>query len=110
MVNLWYPYQIVDDVYRASRPDNLPDLIDLRSVPGSPRLGLWWTLWLGGLLTNWIARVIQSDPLVVESWRSLAIVSTIGTALSIGAAAMIVLIMRQISQWQATPPLAPPVS
>jgi hypothetical protein len=111
VVNFWFPYQIVDDVYRASRPDNLPDLMDLRSVPGSPRIGTWWTLWLGSLLANRIAvQVVRGDRVDVESWRSLAIISTVGTALSIGAAAMMVLIMRQISQWQDTPALAPPVS
>jgi Domain of unknown function (DUF4328) len=100
VVSFWFPFMIIDDVYRASRPSNPPDLADLRMVPGSRVIGFWWALWLAGLVVSQVsARILLRDDVDVESFRSFAIASTIASALSIGAAVLIIMIMRQISGW-----------
>lgn len=100
VVNLWFPYMIVDDVYRASRPTNPPDLADLRFVPGSRLLGLWWTLWLGTLVLGRIASTIWENAQTVESLRTVGIVEVIESAAALGAAVTIIMVMRQINTWQ----------
>jgi hypothetical protein len=100
VVNLWFPFMVVDDVYRASRPTNTPDLYDLRSVPGSRLLGLWWTLWLGGLLLDWIALTTWENGQTVESLRTAGVMETLASATALGAAVTVIMIVRQINIWQ----------
>jgi Domain of unknown function (DUF4328) len=95
VVNLWFPYQIVADIYRASRPDNPRDLADLRTVPGSPLLPVWWILWLVG---NILAIVVAYDTdLSDDTARLLLIINALAM---LGAGALLILIMRKISEWQ----------
>lgn len=84
IVNLWFPFMIVDDIYRASRPETPRDLDDLRSVPGSRLLGWWWALWLAAWFVDRILVRMYRDPITVDSLRSAAIVETIGSGLMIG--------------------------
>ncbi|HEX6360754.1 DUF4328 domain-containing protein [Actinophytocola sp.] len=100
VVNLWFPFMIVDDVYRASRPTNVPDLFDLRSVPWSRWLGLWWALWLGGLALDWIDFYVWHYVEGVESLRTAGIVEAIESVLTVGAAVALAMIVRQIGGWQ----------
>jgi uncharacterized protein DUF4328 len=100
VVNLWFPFMIVDDAYRASRPTNVPDLADLRSVPGNRTLGLWWTFWLTGALLDRIAVSIWDNATNVDSLQTAAITETIGSVISVGAAVTVILIIRQITTWQ----------
>jgi hypothetical protein len=101
VVNLWFPYQVVDDVERASRPDNHPDLADLRSMPGSTRVGVWWALWLAGLVINRFAWTVLRGTITLEAIRTAAIAYTLSTMLLVGAAGLMVMIMRRISAWQS---------
>jgi hypothetical protein len=100
VVNLWFPYMIVDDVYRASRPTNHPDLMDLRSVQGSGILSLWWTFWLSGAILDRIAVSIWDNAANVDALQTAAITETIGSLVTVGAATTVVLIIRQITTWQ----------
>jgi uncharacterized protein DUF4328 len=102
VVNFWFPYMIMDDVYRASRPDNPPDLMYLRDVRGSAALGWWWGLWVTMWVTDRIAAVTARGDVIVETLRSIAVFDTVGTLAMTGAAVLIIRIMREISAWQAT--------
>lgn len=100
VVNLWFPFMIVDDVYRASRPGNPPLLTDLRSVPGGHLLGPWWALWLGSLLLGRIVNNIWDNADSPDSLRTAGLVELVESAATLGAAAAVILIVRQISTWQ----------
>ena len=100
VVNLWFPFMIVDDVYRASRPTNSPDLMDLRSVPESPVVGTWWGLWLGGLLLNRIAVTTWNNAALPETLRTGAVIQAIQCAAVAASAVAIIMVMRQIIAWQ----------
>jgi len=100
VVNLWFPFMILDDIHRASRPDNPPDLLDLRTVRGSQLIGWWWALWIAVWGTSRAASVNPRGDPTVDTFRSLAIVGTVGTVATIGAAVLIIRIMREISGWQ----------
>jgi hypothetical protein len=100
VVNLWFPFMVVDDVYRASRPDNKPYLHDLRSVPGSHLLALWWALWLGSLALDRIFASMWNNAVTPEALHSAGVVELLGSAVTLGAAATIIPVVRQISGWQ----------
>jgi hypothetical protein len=100
VVNLWFPYMIVDDVYRASRPTSSYDVHDLRVVPGSHLLGLWWALWLASMVLGQIASIIWENTQTVESLRATGIVDVLESATALGAAVSIIMIVRQINTWQ----------
>ncbi|MEU8971171.1 DUF4328 domain-containing protein [Streptomyces monashensis] len=92
VVNLWIPYQVVSDVWRASAPR--------RSVPVT-LIKAWWALFI---VANAVVRPIQ--------WRmsskfdseqdvlSNADVSTLLTALYVVAGLLLVLIVRRVTAWQ----------
>jgi hypothetical protein len=100
VVNLRFPYVFVDDVYRASRPDNPPDLYDLRSVPGNRVLGLWWACWLGGVIVSYLAVVTWRRAASIDTLRTAAVMETIASVAMVGAAVTIIMIVREISGWQ----------
>jgi hypothetical protein len=100
VVNLWFPFMIVDDVYRASRPTNPPDLYDLRSVPGSRLLGFWWALWLASLVLDRFAATSWENAETVESLRTGGVLAALVSATTLGAAVTVIMIVRQISTWQ----------
>ena len=99
--NLWFPFMVVDDVYRASRPDNPRDLADLRSVPGSAVLGWWWALWLGLWVINRLGSVDLGTNPTIDDFRTYAVFSAIETLVAAAAAVLIIRVMREISAWQA---------
>ncbi|HEY0495280.1 MAG TPA: DUF4328 domain-containing protein [Kutzneria sp.] len=80
VVNLWFPYRYVVDVWRASRPARGADGLVLA----------WWLTWLAG---NLIGTFGANDP-----GHTVTIVSS---ALEVAAAVPAVLIIRKISEWQS---------
>lgn len=95
VVNLWFPYQIVTDVWKASRPDDRA----LIGLSGRRLLRWWWACWLPA---DTISHITMGD-----TWRShedaglAAIVDTFATALLVASALLVVRLMRQISDWQS---------
>ncbi|UKY50314.1 DUF4328 domain-containing protein [Streptomyces inhibens] len=96
VANLWIPYQVVSDVWRASAPR--------RSVPVT-LINAWWALFV---VANFVVKPIQ--------WRmsstfdseqdvlSNANVTTLLTVLYVGAGVLVILIVRRITAWQTHGP------
>ncbi|MGQ0839235.1 DUF4328 domain-containing protein [Actinokineospora sp.] len=104
VVNLWFPFQVVTDVWKASRPDTSRRLDFLSQVRGSDTLGWWWGLWLAGFaLDRFVAAQFLGDEITPETIRSAAIAETLGALLYVVAAVLIIQVMRQIDGWQAQP-------
>ncbi|MFF7468297.1 DUF4328 domain-containing protein [Streptomyces sp. NPDC008092] len=96
VVNLWVPYQVVSDVWRASAPR--------RSVPVT-LIKAWWALFV---VANTVVKPIQwrmSSNLDSEQHvLSNADVSTLLTALYVVAGLLVVLIVRRVTAWQSRQP------
>lgn len=103
VVNLWFPKQVVDDIWRGSDP------AARKGAPTPPDGGrtngltlLWWSTWIASLV---LARIgTSSSDLTVDSMRRAAMFGTVGTVLSAVAAVALVLVIRQITTWQAVSP------
>lgn len=102
VVNLWFPKQIVDDIWRASDPHH-PSTASTFHADGGPTSGLvhlWWWTWI---MSNIIQFWGGGSERTVSLLRTAAIVSTVSTLLSIVAAVALVLIIQRLTTWQNTP-------
>lgn len=100
VVNLWFPYQVVDDVHRASRPGNVPDLRDLRAVPRSALLGWWWAMMLATMFVGRVEAFKVRNAQSVDDLRTAANLDTIASAFLVVAAVLIIVIVQRINGWQ----------
>ena len=93
IVSLWFPYQVVRDVRRASRPGN----------PAGPGLlAGWWTCWLGFQIGSQITAGMTgatdaSDP---STFGALPWFETVNTVLIVVALACWLAIIRQVTRGQ----------
>ncbi|NIJ14637.1 small-conductance mechanosensitive channel [Saccharomonospora amisosensis] len=95
VVNLWFPFQVVSDIWRASRPE--PEA-------GVALLRWWWAL----LLFSWLLdRVTQQMALrqevTVELLRRLFGISALSALLNVCAGILIIIAIRRINAWQTQP-------
>ncbi|MFF4508052.1 DUF4328 domain-containing protein [Streptomyces sp. NPDC001401] len=92
VVNLWIPYQVVSDIWRASAPR--------RPVPLT-LVNAWWALFAAATVVvkpiQWrMASKFDSEQDVLSN----ANVSTLLTVLYVGAGLLVILIIRRITAWQ----------
>lgn len=99
IVNLWYPFQLVADVWKASHPAREPDEQELSRLGTGRLLGWWWGFWLASNLIGWgLLRSSASEtPADIRSQEGL---SAFDEAISIGAAVFAILVVRQITRFQ----------
>lgn len=106
---LWRPYQVVKEVWQGSYPVTGADgPADWRDTPVSPLLGWWWAAWL---VSNWLsvitARLFFSGDTVQELIRADWL-SVVSNAISLGALALVIVLIRQITSNQGRKHVALP--
>lgn len=84
IVSLWFPFQVVRDVHRASTPEHRPP----------PALGLWWALWLASLTLGNLADRLSLGSAGLAGFELLGPVETVNAGLTIGALVLWVRIVR----------------
>lgn len=98
IANLFIPYQITADIYRASSPQ--------RSARGGI-VGLWWGTMLASTLISEIGiRFVNSGTDIVSLLHTDAVLYTVALICQIAAAALIGMIISQINAWQVPGRLA----
>jgi hypothetical protein len=104
IVNLWFPRRIVDDIWRASRPGVPADQLQIDPLPLSPLVRAWWLLLIGNYLMQYVVSG-QVDPsdVTVGYFETIAVYSTISAGVMLVAGALLIRIVRQITEWQSTP-------
>jgi Domain of unknown function (DUF4328) len=105
VVNLWFPKQIVDDIWRASDPyhPSTAPTFHADERPTSGLVHLWWWTWIISNIIDWFLFRTDNTERTANLLRTAAIVGTASTALSVIAAVALVLIIRRITTWQNTP-------
>lgn len=95
VVNLWFPYRVVDDIWRVSRPDGVLD-------PSTP-VRRWWFAWIAtGVASMWLLRASREEA-SASMLKEVAVANTVATALQCLAGVFVVLVIRRIADWQAMP-------
>jgi hypothetical protein len=93
IVNLWFPFRIVDDIARASRPE--------ATGSADPPLRLWWAAWLGTWLASlWLRNELRQEA-GVEMVRQTAVANTVTTVCHCFAGVFVIVVIRRITAWQA---------
>jgi hypothetical protein len=94
VVNLWFPYQAMTDIYRASaRRIDTPSAV----------VGLWWA----AVLANIGVRLVVSlgfGAVTVDSFRVVTVLATVGLLCGLAATNSIVLVIARIRIWQEPHP------
>ncbi|AHH97652.1 hypothetical protein GCM10010174_02430 [Kutzneria viridogrisea] len=91
VANLWYPYQVVSDIWQASAPQR-PAPVTL--------VNAWWALFVAGMLVKPIQWRMAMQEATEQDVLANANMSTVLTVLYLVAGALIILIMRRITTWQ----------
>ncbi|MGW1871482.1 DUF4328 domain-containing protein [Streptomyces mauvecolor] len=98
VANLWIPYRVVSDIWRASAPR--------RNAPRG-LVTTWWVLFAADTaLSPALARYYHSKP-TEPTLRTTADLSTASAVLEVVAGVLIIVIIARVTRWQtATPPAA----
>ncbi len=98
VVLLWFPFQIVRDVWKASHPDVAPDGYNMHLMPFTKVLGLWWAVWLFDLAVD--QYIVRRD--IGEQFDPLIGANVLSFVLSAIAGGLLIRLIMQISSWQET--------
>lgn len=102
-VNLWFPRQIVDDIWRTSRPGVPEDTYRVDGLAQSPLVRAWWYTILANVAVLALLRVETRGPVTVTVLKSAAVYGTVSTLLLLVAAVLLSQVIRQITRWQSAP-------
>jgi hypothetical protein len=95
VVNLWFPYRVVADIWRASRPTDRPG--------HAPVLGLWWAVWV----LSFVEIGMTGDEPRVSLMLGLTTTNTFAALLKCAAGVLVIMLIGQITQWQTAPRTRP---
>ncbi|WP_447007814.1 DUF4328 domain-containing protein [Saccharothrix isguenensis] len=102
IVNLWIPRRYTLDVWQVSRPAHELD----RS---HSEVNWWWALFLTSEVLERIAGRILVHGETLEAFTNGAVLATVAALLGVPAAALAVVVVRRIGDWQSTPGFLAPV-
>ncbi|GAB2681094.1 DUF4328 domain-containing protein [Kribbella swartbergensis] len=99
--NLWYPKQIVDDVWLASDPKTPVYADDLRRFRTPALTSVWWVTWVGALAFDVVVRrFLMWMEATVGSLRGIALAGTASLVLTAVSAVAATLVIRKINAMQ----------
>jgi hypothetical protein len=101
--NLWYPKQIVDDVWLASDPKTPVYSDDLRRFRTPTLTSVWWVAWIGALAFDVVVRrfLMWMEP-TAGSLRGIALAGTASLVLTAVSAVTATMVIRKINHMQTT--------
>lgn len=101
ILNLYRPYQVAQEMWKASDPDvTLNNGGSWRSVSGSSVIGMWWTFWiLGNIVTNISARLSLKGDLDPNAEASL-LLDIAGNGLETIAGLAAIVMIKQLRDRQ----------
>lgn len=103
VVNLWYPFQVVRDIWKASSPTTDRAAESLRGVPGSPLLALWWGCWWAAYVVVVVGTIALrvSETTTLDELRGIALTTTASAVVTAVAGVSIIICVRQVIRWQS---------
>ncbi|EST29082.1 DUF4328 domain-containing protein [Streptomyces roseochromogenus] len=96
VANLWFPYQVVSDIWQASAPRRPAPVALIKT---------WWVLYAVALF---VVKPIQwrmaSQEASEQDVLANANMSTLLTVLTLAAGVLVILIIRRVTEWQTNRP------
>ncbi|MFC4853124.1 DUF4328 domain-containing protein [Actinophytocola glycyrrhizae] len=99
VVNLWFPRQVVDDIWRTSKPGVPADTYRVDGLGQSPLVRAWWYTILADVLVVALPRIETRGAVTIEDLRSAALYGTVSTLLLLVAAILLSQVIRQVTHW-----------
>jgi hypothetical protein len=93
--NLWKPFQVNRELWKASGGD-----YDWRSLPTWPVLGWWWASWILAGVLGRIAAAARGGAETASELRSADIVDLLSTAEVVVSAVLAILLVRSVIERQ----------
>lgn len=112
IANLWKPFQVNRELWKASG-----DVNDWRSQRTWPVLGWWWASWISAGVLGRVAAAARESAGTPMEIRSADIVDLLSTAVVVASAVLAILLVRSVIERQdrlaavphvPTPPPPPP--
>lgn len=103
ILNLYRPYQIAQETWKASDPATPPgDRYGWRHAPGSSLIGAWWACWLlGNFVGAFATRLeVRMAPQNLDGLRLAALGEILSDALAAAAAVLALVMIKQIRRRQ----------
>ncbi|MEU0885694.1 DUF4328 domain-containing protein [Lentzea sp. NPDC005914] len=101
-VNLWYPKQVVDDVWRASDPQQQG--VPLQQRVQHKLVTQWWIAFvLMWIMDRAYLHSYRNGMLTTDSFLTTAIFSTLSAIAGVVAAVLVVQVVKRISDFQSSP-------
>ncbi|MEU4196710.1 DUF4328 domain-containing protein [Kribbella sp. NPDC026611] len=101
--NLWYPKQIVDDVWLASDPKTPVYTDDLRRFRTPSLTSVWWVAWIAALAFDVVVRrFLMWMEATVGSLRGIALAGTASLVLTAVSAVAATMVIRKINHMQTS--------
>lgn len=102
IMNLWRPYQVIAEIWRASDPEiSDPEGQAWLTAPVSPLIKIWWAFWIiGGVIGNFLLRSAFQEPEDIEAFRTQSITFIVSDGLDIVAAILAILVVLYIADRQ----------
>jgi hypothetical protein len=105
VVNLWFPYQVVKDIWTASdtgRGDGVP----VRAWATTALVPVWWTCFLGAAVLQRVSARLYSDAgssnfPSIETLHTSLLLDYMSATLNIAAAIMFIVITATITRFQS---------
>lgn len=102
VVNLWFPKQVIDDIWRASDPQQQG--VPLQQRVKHRRVTQWWIAFvLMWFLDRAYLRSSRNGELTTATFLNTAVLSLLSAVASAVAAFFVVLVVQRISNFQSTP-------
>lgn len=102
IMNLWRPYQVTAEIWKASDPDTSdPEGQAWQTTPVSPLLKFWWALWIiGGIIGSILLRFAFQEPEDLEAFRTRSITFVVSDGIDILAVILAILVVWYITSRQ----------
>lgn len=102
IMNLWRPYQVTAEIWKASDPNHVdPDGRAWQKAPVSPLLNFWWALWIvSGIVGSILLRLALQEPESLEMFQVRSLALAASDAIEILAAVLAILVVWQIDARQ----------
>jgi hypothetical protein len=101
VMSLFRPYQVVSEIWKASYPKADANTTYWKSIPTSPLVGWWWTLFI---ISNFVAQIALRLILTGEDLSDLlnsTYAYVVSDAIDVVGIMITILMVRRISQFQA---------
>jgi hypothetical protein len=99
IVNLWFPYQVVKDIWGASDTQR-PDAVWVKAWPVSAIVPLWWTCLVGGNVVQRLSASVYNSGDGADDVHRALILDFASAAANIAAALLFILIVATVTRFQ----------